>query len=158
MIFSLAAVALPLTSSFVGEFLILMGSWTNYPQWTVVAMAGVVVGAVYTLTAYLKTMFGPVSETVPLRRSDISGGDFVVITALALAVVGLGLIPSRILSIVEPAVSLQVEPKGLASAPKGSRAVPREGMDAQPLGPRVAAQTVSLPIHSDTALEYVVDR
>jgi NADH-quinone oxidoreductase subunit M len=158
MIFSLAAVALPLTSSFVGEFLILMGSWSNYPQWTVVAMTGVVIGAVYTLTAYMKTMFGAASETVPLRRADISGADIVVMAALALAVVGLGLVPSRLLSVVEPAVSMQLEGRGLAGMPKDSQAGPRHGAGTQPSNSGVAAQTVSLPLDTDTAERYVLVR
>ncbi len=158
MIFSLAAVALPLTSSFVGEFLILMGSWTDYPQWTVVAMLGVIVGAIYTLTAYLKTMFGVASERVPPRRSDISGADFVVMAALALVVIGLGVVPTRLLSVVESAVSLQLEMKGRAGENRGSRGRAHQDTDVQPAGSTLAAQTVYLPIISDTAPQHVLNR
>ncbi len=109
MVFSIAAVALPLTSSFVGEFLIIMGSWASFPEWTLVALGGVVLGAVYTLTAYLKTMFGPVRDTVPLRRSDIRGGDAIVLSAIVAVVIVLGIFPGRLLSIVDAAISTQFQ-------------------------------------------------
>lgn len=108
MVFSVAAVALPLTSSFVGEFLIIMGSWASFPEWTLVALVGVVLGAVYTLTAYLKTMFGGARDAVPLRRADITGMDGIVLSAMAAIVVALGVFPGRVLSMVESVVSVQL--------------------------------------------------
>jgi NADH-quinone oxidoreductase subunit M len=107
MVFSIAAVALPLTSSFVGEFLIIIGSWKSYPVWTFVALAGVVLGSVYTLTAYLKTMFGEVRPGTQLVGRDLKGGDVVVLTALAILVVGLGIFPGRLLNTIAPAVQVQ---------------------------------------------------
>lgn len=121
MIFSIAAVALPLTSSFVGEFLIILGSWKTFPQWVSLALIGVVLGAVYTLTAYLKVMFGASKETLPLRRADVRGSDLVVMGGLALVVVALGIFPTRVLSLVEQPVSLQIEQRN-----KSERAAPRK--------------------------------
>ena len=109
MVFSVAAVALPLTSSFVGEFLVIMGSWTAFPVWTLVSMTGVVLGAVYTLTAYMKTMFGPVRDAVPLRRADIRGGDALVLVSLVAAVVALGVVPGKLLSIVDTSLVTQIK-------------------------------------------------
>lgn len=154
MVFSLAAVALPLTSSFVGEFLILMGSWGNYPQWTVVAMFGVVIGAVYTLTAYMKTMFGPALERVPLRRSDLAGADLVVVGVLAIAVIALGVVPNRVLSVVEPAVSLHLDRAAATSHGEGAaKGTPRrrdsERFEARSHG-TADLHTVSLIINDDT--------
>jgi NADH-quinone oxidoreductase subunit M len=109
MVFSVAAVALPLTSSFVGEFLVIIGSWSAFPTWTLVSMTGVVLGAVYTLTAYMKTMFGPAHDTVPLRRSDIRGGDALVLISLVAAVVALGVVPGKLLSLVDSSLSTQLK-------------------------------------------------
>jgi NADH-quinone oxidoreductase subunit M len=106
MIFSVAAVALPLTSSFVGEFLILVGAWKLFPQWTLVALLGVVLGAVYTLTAYLRTMFGPVHATDPQTGGDIRGFDVVVLAGLAAAIIALGIFPSDLLGMISPAVEV----------------------------------------------------
>jgi NADH-quinone oxidoreductase subunit M len=122
MVFSVAAVALPLTSSFVGEFLILMGSWKTFPQWTVLAMPGVVIGAVYTLSAYMNTMFGRCADAVPLRRADLRGAEIVVMGALTAMVLLLGIFPSKLLSIVESSVSLS-----LVDNTKDYRASPKRG-------------------------------
>jgi NADH-quinone oxidoreductase subunit M len=110
MVFSIASVALPLTSSFVGEFLIIVGSWAVFPEWTVVASLGVVFGAVYTLTAYLRSMFGE------SRRAARSGGDLrlpeaVVLSFLTALIVVLGAFPARLLTMVSSAfpVELAVE-------------------------------------------------
>jgi NADH-quinone oxidoreductase subunit M len=109
MVFNLAAVALPLTSSFVGEFLIIVGSWQKFPQWTLIALLGVVLGAVYTLTAYLKTMFGGTKEPLPMRRADLRGGELLVMGGLAALVLWLGIFPGRVLSLLEQPVALQLE-------------------------------------------------
>ena len=108
MVFSIAAVALPLTSSFVGEFLIILGSWGSYPGWTALSLVGVVLGAVYTLTAYLKTMFGPAREHSVARQGDISSQDLIIMGALALAIIALGVFPNRMLSFIAPVVNAQV--------------------------------------------------
>jgi NADH-quinone oxidoreductase subunit M len=110
MVFSIASVALPLTSSFVGEFLIILGSWAAFPEWTLVAMLGVVLGAVYTLTAYLKTMFGEVRPSSEAgSRGDLGGSDVLVATALALSIFALGLFPQRLLTLIESSVSIQLQ-------------------------------------------------
>lgn len=139
MVFSLAAVALPLSSSFVGEFLILMGSWKNYPQWTFVAMLGVVIGAVYTLTAYKRTMFGAASDTVPPRRLDLGGSDLLVMGCLAALVVVLGIFPSRMLSVVESSVSVQLQ-----AHRKAVRAEPSRDVFSPTGGANRQVQTISL--------------
>jgi NADH-quinone oxidoreductase subunit M len=108
MVFSIAAVALPLTSSFVGEFLVIIGSWQAFPQWTSVALIGVVLGAVYTLTAYLKVMFGPEREPATASGADLKGGDVLVLGALAALVIILGIFPQGALSSISPAIEVQL--------------------------------------------------
>ncbi len=117
MVFSIASIALPLTSSFVGEFLIIIGSWASFPQWTLLALFGVVLGAVYTLTAYLKIMFGaprPSSETG--SRGDLRGTDVVLASALALSIFVLGLFPQRVLSLIEGALQPTFESRFASAA------------------------------------------
>jgi len=106
MVFSIASVALPLTRSFDDESLILVGSWKLFPTWTSVALLGVLLGAVYTLTAYLKTMFGPMHSSDPVSGGDIRGFSAVVLAALAGAVIALGVFPGRLLDVISPAVEV----------------------------------------------------
>jgi NADH-quinone oxidoreductase subunit M len=142
MVFSLAAVALPLTSSFVGEFLIIIGSWQKFPQWTSLALLGVVLGAVYTLTAYLKTMFGAARDTLPMRRADLHGGEIIVMGALAVLVMWLGIFPGRVLSLVEQPVALQLE-----QIANTGRAAPRGRVfsDDQKSAPSESGKAVASP-------------
>jgi NADH:ubiquinone oxidoreductase subunit 4 (subunit M) len=84
-----------------------MGSWKAFPQWTSLALIGVVLGAVYTLTAYLKTMFGGMRASTPALGRDIRGCDAMILTALAAIVVALGVFPGRLLDTISSAVPMQ---------------------------------------------------
>lgn len=142
MVFSIASVALPLTSSFVGEFLIILGSWAAFPEWTLVAMLGVVLGAVYTLTAYLKTMFGearPSSESG--SRGDLGGSDVLVATALAISIFALGLFPQRLLTLIENSVSIQLQSGGqeVSARAGASTSDDSEELDDTPQGLAIPA-------------------
>ena len=59
LIAGLASLALPGTSSFVSEFLVLIGSFPSRPVYTIVATAGIVLAALYILLMYQRTMNGP---------------------------------------------------------------------------------------------------
>ncbi|PZP39648.1 MAG: NADH-quinone oxidoreductase subunit M [Pseudomonas fluorescens] len=71
MILTLAAVALPGTNSFVGEFLALAGSWPSAPWATAIATTGVVFGALYMLHLYRGMFYGAPSETVLHHTADL---------------------------------------------------------------------------------------
>jgi NADH-quinone oxidoreductase subunit M len=71
MILTLAAVALPGTNSFVGEFLALLGSWPTAPIYTAIATTGVVFGALYMLHLYRGMFYGDASETVLHHVADL---------------------------------------------------------------------------------------
>jgi len=60
LVASLATVALPGTNSFISEFLVLIGTFTRYPGWAVIATIGIVLAAVYMLWVFQRTMFGPI--------------------------------------------------------------------------------------------------
>ncbi len=132
MIFSIAAVALPLTSSFVGEFLVILGSWAEFPQWTAFALIGVVLGAVYTLTAYLKTMFGPARDSSATGTNDLKGSDVLVLGALAALVLLLGVFPQGALSSISPAVQVQLSYAD-SQGDEGAKAQYRQSSETQAL-------------------------
>ncbi len=60
LIGSLATIALPGTSSFVAEFLVLLGTFATQPVWGAIATVGIVVAAVYMLWIFQRTMTGPI--------------------------------------------------------------------------------------------------
>ena len=112
MVISLAAMGLPGTNGFVGEFLILSGTFVAEsgmgffgpyaPIFSVVATLGVLFGAIYVLCALGKVLFGPAKagqDFVPL-----SGAEKLSLGAVVALVFFLGLYPSPLLDCIEPSV------------------------------------------------------
>jgi NADH-quinone oxidoreductase subunit M len=103
MILLLGSVALPLTNGFPGEFLLLSGVF-NYNGW-LGAIAGltIILGSVYMLRLYQKSMFGPKSNWVEGFK-DLSMHERMVLLPLVIMVFWIGIFPNTFLKISEPAV------------------------------------------------------
>ncbi len=103
LVAGLSSLALPGLSSFVSEFLVLVGTFTRYPVAAVIATSGIVLAALYILIMYQRTMTGPVAagnENMPdLRRREV----FAVAPLLAV-IIGLGVYPQPVLDVINPAV------------------------------------------------------
>lgn len=104
LVFTLSSIALPLTNGFVGEFLILTGSFKTFPWLTVIATSGVVLGAVYMLTLYLKTMYGELDEQKNGDLTDVSARELVTFAPLLVMVFWMGLYPQPFLKVIEPSM------------------------------------------------------
>lgn len=103
MIFTLASVALPGTNSFVGEFLILSGSY-KVAQWpTVLATIGVVLGALYMLWLYRKMVMG-VPQAQVAKLTDMTTRERMMFVPLIILVFYLGLVPNPTLKLMQPSV------------------------------------------------------
>jgi NADH-quinone oxidoreductase subunit M len=105
MVLMLAAVALPGTNGFVGEFLALAGSWPISPWATAAATSGVVLGALYMLWWYRGLMFGATGSTVQAHPHvrDLSTREWAIFTPLLLLVPVLGLAPNLAMNLwVQP--------------------------------------------------------
>src|SRR6476659_5143052 len=77
LIGALATIALPGTSSFVAEFLVLLGTFATLPAWAIIATVGIVIAAIYMLWIFQRTMTGPVRGVGVLggsHRGDDFGG------------------------------------------------------------------------------------
>ena len=105
MIATLGSVGLPGTGGFVGEFLILLGTFKAYPAAGVLASTGVLLGAVYMLTLCKKVMFGPVVHEANRELRDLSVTEWIYITPLAILIVLMGICPEIFLSKIRPGVS-----------------------------------------------------
>lgn len=107
MVLTLAAVALPGTNSFVGEFFALAGSWPVAPVATGVATSGVVLGALYMLWLYRKMVFGVPSRFVESHARhvpDLSVREWVLFLPLIVLVPILGFAPSLLQDVWKPNV------------------------------------------------------
>jgi NADH-quinone oxidoreductase subunit M len=103
MVVMLSSVGLPLLNGFVGEYLILLGSFATRRWWTVVAAGGVILAAVYLLWAYQRVFHGEPDEanaSIP----DLTWAEGFVLAPLLVAIVILGVYPKPVLDRIEPAV------------------------------------------------------
>ena len=101
---TLGAIGLPGTGGFVGEFLILAGTFTDYPFVSILACSGVLFSAVYMLSLCKKTIFGPLSEENK-KLPDLTRSELMVVAPLVILIVVTGLFPFLILDRVEASIS-----------------------------------------------------
>jgi NADH-quinone oxidoreductase subunit M len=101
---SLGAMALPSTTGFVGEFLILLGSFSKSPWMTAVAALGVILGAVYMLWMIQRLFFGEVTRTENQTLTDINGRELLMLGPLVILIFALGVNPGWLLAGFEQVV------------------------------------------------------
>jgi NADH-quinone oxidoreductase subunit M len=120
----LASAGLPGLNGFVGEFLILLGTFGRWPWATAVATSGVVLGALYLLWMYERTIFGPVVHEETRRLKDLGTRELVVITPVLALCLVMGLYPTPILRRIEPAVARTIAIAQRHAAPTAVAATP----------------------------------
>ncbi|MBP3079232.1 NADH-quinone oxidoreductase subunit M [Streptomyces sp. CHA1] len=101
---SLATLSLPGLAPFVSEFLVLVGTFARYPVIGVIATVGIVLGALYTLVLYQRTMTGPVKPSVA-KMPDLKVRELAVIGPLIALLLFLGVYPKPLTELVDPAVN-----------------------------------------------------
>ncbi|HTP97587.1 MAG TPA: NADH-quinone oxidoreductase subunit M [Burkholderiales bacterium] len=93
MLFAMANSGLPGTSGFVGEFLVVLGSIKTNFWYAALAATTLILGAAYTLWMYKRVVFGAVANARVEALQDLDRREFVVLGALAAAVLWMGLYP-----------------------------------------------------------------
>ena len=103
MVILLGSIALPLTSGFPGEFLILSGLF-QYNAW-LAAFGGltIILGAYYMLRAYQRVMLGEVSSTT-LSFQTLEKNEKIILLVITLLVVGVGIYPKIFLDVINNSV------------------------------------------------------
>ena len=126
----LSSIGLPALNGFVGEFLILIGSFATRRWWAVVATLGVILAALYLLWAYQRVFHGePEGENATMP--DMTWRERFVMAPLLIAIVFLGVYPKPVLERIEPSVArivAHVEDHSDFKEPK----VAAEGIDFTP--------------------------
>jgi NADH-quinone oxidoreductase subunit M len=103
MFFVAALVGIPGLGNFIGEFLILMGSFQKFPTFTILAAISLVLAGLYGLILIHKAMFGTPNEeqkqhyTNPLK--DLNAREIVILLVCAVALLWLGIYPQSFLDI-----------------------------------------------------------
>jgi NADH-quinone oxidoreductase subunit M len=101
LIVTFSSIAVPLTNGFVGEFLILLGTFQAKPAVAGVAVTGVVLGAVYMLWAVKRVFFGEPSEMVKHHGEDdmdLGVREMIVMAPLVILIFWMGVFPSDFLN------------------------------------------------------------
>jgi NADH-quinone oxidoreductase subunit M len=93
----LSSVGLPGLNGFVGEYMILLGTFQASPLWAVIGVSGVIFGAVYLLKATRKLLFGPVVHDENRVLADLSPREVGLMVPLALCCVWIGVQPDAML-------------------------------------------------------------
>src|SRR5712664_2159851 len=102
VLFALANTGLPGTSGFVGEFLVIIASFRASFWYSLLAAVTLVLGAAYTLWLVKRVIFGPVASPRVAALEDLNGRECIVLTALALAVLVVGVWPAPLLKVMQP--------------------------------------------------------
>src|SRR5215467_8246708 len=103
LISGLAALSLPGLSTFVSEFLVLVGTFTKYRAAAVAATLATVLSAIYILWMYQRTMTGPVREQTA-NLPDLKARELWAVGPLIALIIFFGLYPQPLLNIINPAV------------------------------------------------------
>ena len=109
MLFTLAALGLPGTSGFIGEFLILMGAFKDNFLVAVIASLGVIFGAAYMLWLYRRVVFGNLKNKNLLKIPDLNNSEKFILWSLAIPVLFFGFYPEPLINTIEVSIKDLIE-------------------------------------------------
>ena len=107
----MSSLALPGLSSFVSEFLVLVGTFTRYPVAAVLATFGIVLAALYILIPVQKALHGPTTpgnENLP----DLNRREKFAIAPVMAVIIALGFYPAPLLNVINPVAAQVIESQG----------------------------------------------
>ncbi len=102
LFFVLAALGLPGLGNFIGEFLVLLGTYQVWSTATVFAVLAMVLAPVYALIVIQKAFHGTANKDVVI--ADFDGREIFMMSMLVVGLIALGLFPNAILAITEPTI------------------------------------------------------
>ncbi|WP_141580389.1 NADH-quinone oxidoreductase subunit M [Actinomadura sp. WMMA1423] len=103
LIAGLSALSLPGLSTFVSEFLVIVGTFSRYEWAGALAVSGVVLAAIYVLWMYQRTMGGPKAPAVEGMK-DLSAREKWAIAPIIAIIVAMGFFPQPVLHVINPSV------------------------------------------------------
>jgi len=109
VLFAMANAGLPGTSGFVGEFLVIVSSFKANFWYAFVAALTLILGAAYTLLLVKRVIWGEVGNDGVASLKDVNAREFIVLAALAVAVIALGVWPAPLLDVMRPTLDALVD-------------------------------------------------
>ena len=102
--FAMANAGLPGTSGFVGEFLVILGTFSVNAWYAVIAALTLIVGAAYTLWMVKRVVFGAIRNPEVAKLKDLDRREFGVLLGVALGVLIIGIWPAPLLEVMDASV------------------------------------------------------
>jgi len=93
----LSSIGLPGTNGFIGEFLVLIGSFKTVPIYTLIATTAVIFAAAYLLWAIQRILFNALSKSENEHIADLNGRELAIMVPLVAAIIWLGVYPAPVL-------------------------------------------------------------
>jgi NADH-quinone oxidoreductase subunit M len=104
LIVTLSSIGLPGLNGFVGEFLILVGTFRINVLYAALATLGIILAAVYMLWMFQRVMFGPVTEDANRRLPDLTPREVALLVPILVLIVWIGIYPQPFLRTTEASV------------------------------------------------------
>ena len=104
MVFTLGSLGLPGTTGFIGEFLILLGTFKVNFLVATIASLGVILGAAYMLWLYKRIVFGEIKNTEVNKLVDLKRSEMIILSVLAFVSILFGFYPDPLLSTTSASV------------------------------------------------------
>jgi NADH-quinone oxidoreductase subunit M len=109
MIATLSSLGLPLLNGFIGEFVILSGTYQVSIKYVAWAVIGIILGAAYLLWLYQRVMFGPVTNAVNEHLPDLNAREYATLIPLLILCFWIGIYPGPLFKVIERPVQLIVQ-------------------------------------------------
>jgi NADH-quinone oxidoreductase subunit M len=136
LIMGLSSIGLPGLNGFVGEFMILVGTWNVHWAWAAAAATGIILAAGYMLWLYQRVMFGRLENPANASLKDLGAREFATFVPLIVLAFWIGVFPKPFLDIIDKPVekvirivrpeavapSFPAIPGGASGAPAADRA------------------------------------
>ena len=117
VLFAMANVGLPGTSGFVGEFLVILGTFKASFWYAFLAATTLIIGAAYTLWMVKRVIFGDIANTHVAELKDINPREFVILASLAVAVLLVGVWPAPLLELMHVSVDHLIDQMSTSKIP-----------------------------------------
>jgi NADH-quinone oxidoreductase subunit M len=126
LVVTLSSIGLPGLNGFVGEVLILAGTFVSSPVFAAVAATGMILGAVYMLWMYQRVFLGKVTNPANHEMTDICAREKLILVPILLVMLWIGVYPAPFLNRMEKSLQIVQERVQRAHAPAGGYRVEKQ--------------------------------
>jgi NADH-quinone oxidoreductase subunit M len=131
---ALSSIGLPGLNGFVGEFLVLLGTFVVNKAFAVIAVTAVVLAAIYLLWAYQRAMHGTLVDESHASLPDLSAREYAILVPIMAAILLIGVFPRPFLDRIESSAANSVACVRLATAGQPSGAADASCVRVEPDG------------------------